>query len=244
MFKKIAAELEVMLKRRDFCAALDLVSTWNLTCASGDTLRLLDACNPKIRPNVTVLLRDVLSQYPNILLGCPMLFFVTLDNPDNPQQLFDLPYPSDENKKPCEELEFVDWVACGTQLPLSIPFQPKRHQNKLNWRVPTAIVALFELKVRTADPDEIRIPAEWWGRFFLRNMESSIDFCVNLEGDLLINYPDSIDIAEVQQAGAQGLNFPKPRFFQGDLSWAYERGMRFSERFKSLDMDCKTDSSI
>lgn len=56
---------------------------------------------------------------------------------------------------------------------------------------------------------------------------------VRIEGDMLLNYPDALEVAAAMQAGARGELLPAIGPFQNELDWAYELGMVFLENCRT-----------
>ena len=61
MISKIVNEIEGVLKRGDFEKGIDLMRDWLSTCQPGEPGQLLQASSPQMRPNVTVLMSDLMS---------------------------------------------------------------------------------------------------------------------------------------------------------------------------------------
>lgn len=227
---RIAEKIEVMLKSRDFAKVIELMREWLCDCKAGDPARLLDVCTPKWRPNVAVLLRDLLTNYPKTLLGCPLLLYATEDQDQvKGARGLGLPFPRPENACPCDGLWFVGWVPSELQPPLRLPVSPDARHTTLTWNRATAYVALFSGSAEALDSDQLQIPAEWWGDLFMKGMSVQPSGNVRIEGNLLLSYPDALEIAVAQQAGASGEPMPANGHFQQNLGWAHNVGIRFRE---------------
>jgi hypothetical protein len=232
MIGKIVNEIEGVLKRGDFEKGIDLMRDWLSTCQPGEPGQLLQASSPQMRPNVTLLMRDLISRYPNTLLGCPFLVYCTQDASSDllvPICGMELPFPSRKNAKPCSDLHFIGWLPCDTQLPVRFPFQPAQYETTVNWCTPTAYVALFRAHPDVLDLDGIAVPSEWWADVFIHATRSDQVGNVRIEGDMLLNYPDAIEVAAAMQAGARGNSLSVVGPFRHELSWAYEQGVVFLE---------------
>lgn len=229
---KIVNEIEWVLKRGDFEKGVVLMRDWLSTCQPGEPGQLLQASSSKMRPNVTVLMSDLMSGYPTRLLGCPLLVYGIPDrNSDSsvPTRGMALPFPGPKNVKPCSDLHFIGWLPCDTQLPIRIPFQPARYETTVDWCTPTAFVALFRAHVDVLDLDGIAVPSEWWADVFIHGTRSDQVGNVRIEGDMLLNYPDAIEVAAAMQAGARGNPPAAGGLFQHELDWAHELGFVFLE---------------
>lgn len=232
MLSKIVFQIEVALKRGDFQKAIELMRRWLSTCEPGEPEQLLQNSSPQMRPNVTLLMRDLLSRYPNTLVGCPLLVYClpgrNLDSLVSTQGMA-LPLPRPNNSKPCSDVQFIGWLPCDTQLPVSLPFQSERYETGMMWRTPTAVVALFRTHLGVLDLNEIVVPPMWWGEVFVQHNRSRQVANFRIEGDVLLDYPSAIEVARAMQAGARGERIPAVGRFQRDLHWAYEKGVVFLE---------------
>lgn len=236
MISKIVNEIEVALKKGDFENGIDLMRDWLSTCQPGEPGQLLEASSPRMRPNVTVLMSDLLSCYPSTLLGCPLLVYGIQDgNSDSPAptRRMPLPFPRPKNAKPCSDLHFIGWLPCDTQLPVRFPFQPAQYETTVNWRTPTAFVALFRARPDALDLGEIAVPSEWWADVFIHGTRSGQVGNVRIEGDMLFNYPDAIEVAAAMQAGARANPPAAGGIFQHELGWAYKLGLGFLEKCRN-----------
>ena len=236
VISKIVNEIEGALKRRDFKKGIDLMRDWLATCQLGEPGQLLQASSSQMRPNVTLLMRDLMSRYPSTLLGCPLLVYGTQDrNSDSsvPTCGMALPFPGPKNAKPCSDLHFIGWLPCDIQLPIRLPFQPAHYESTVDWCTPTAYVALFRTHSGVLDLDEIAISSEWWAEVFVHGTRNDQVGNVRIEGDMLLNYPDAIEVAATMQAGARGNPPPAVGPFQRELNWAYELGVVFLENCRT-----------
>lgn len=230
---KIVNEIEGVLKRGDFEKGIDLLRDWLSTCQPGEPGQLLEASSPQMRPNVTVLMSDLMSGYPSRLLGCPLLVYgIPYGNSDSPVPTLGmaLPFPGPKNAKPCPDLHFIGWLPCDIQLPVRLPFQPAEYETAVDWCTPTAYVALFRAHPDVLDLEEITVPSEWWAEVFIHGTCSDQVGNVRIEGDMLFNYPDAIEVAAAMQAGARANPPAAGGLFQHELGWAYKLGLVFLEK--------------
>jgi len=237
---KFAEKIEGMLKSRDIAKVIGLMRVWLDGCRVGDPGRLLDACSPQMRPNVATLLRDLLTNYPKTLLGCPLLMYAT-ENDDVAESApgVRLPFPRPVHASPCSGLWFIGWAPAYLRPPIYLPLSPEPRHTTLMWNQAASHVAMFSGSAEDLDMERIQIPSEWWGDLFMKGMSSQPHGNVRIEGDLLISYPDALEIAAAQQAGARGEPMPAYGHFQQNLAWAHEAGVRFREdcRAQFLDSD-------
>ena len=236
MISKIVNEIEGVLKRRDFEKGIDLMRDWLSTCQPGEPGKLLDASSPQMRPNVTVLMSDLMSGYPSRLLGCPLLVYGIPDRDSySPMATrgMALPFPGPKNAAPRPDLHFIGWLPCDIQLPVHLPLQPAQYETAVDWCTPTAYVALFRAHPDVLDLNEITVPSEWWAEVFVHGTRNDQVGNVRIEGDMLLNYPDAIEVAATMQAGARGNPPPAVGPFQRELNWAYELGVVFLENCRT-----------
>jgi hypothetical protein len=228
--KKFSEKIEKMLMRGDYAKVITLMLDWLCGCQPGDPGRLLDVCSPKLRSSVELLLRDLLTNYPKILLGCPLMLYAIQDN-DNVVSAsgLGLPFPRPRHACPCEGLWFVGWLRSELKPPIYLPVSMEPRHNTLIWNNATSFVALFCASEDLLDTEQMQIPAEWWGDLFMKGLNAQPVGNVRIEGDLLLSYPDALEVAVAQQAGARGEPMPACGHFQQDLVWAYEAGIRFGE---------------
>lgn len=236
MIDKIVYEIERTLKAGDFENGIYLMRKWLSTCQGGEPEKLLQASSPKMQPNVTLLMRDLLSRYPNTLVGCPLLMYCTREeNPSSvvPTHTMTLPFPSPKNAKPCSHLQFLGWLSCDTQLPVCLPLDMTRYKSKVEWGNPTAYTALFRVNGEGINSDEITVPSGWWAEVFIHGNCSDQVGNVRIEGNMLFDYPSSLEVAKAMQAGARGDCMPAVSQFEVDLNWAYELGIVFLEKCRA-----------
>lgn len=226
MLNKFVAELEEALSKGRIKQGLDLLRDWLATAEVGEPKALLEACSSTIkRLHVASLLRDLLSRYPSTLLGCPLMLHVEPDlELDSPSPgVIQLPYPTLERSKPCEDLQFIGWLMPDTELPVQLPFRQSQHAYKLPLREPTAVVALFRTHPDIYEYETLEMPPMWWGELFHRSGSTY------LEGNMLMSYPDALDVAAAMAAGSAGKPAPKG-VFRSDLGDFHELGCLFAEK--------------
>lgn len=236
MFSKIIHEIEEALKRQNFEKGIDLMLDWLSTCQPGEPGQLLQASSPQMRPNLTALMSDLMSGYPSRLIGCPVLLHCT---PDQNSDLsvstagMALPFPGPKNAKPCPDLHFIGWLPCDAQLPIRLPFQLACYETNVDWCTPTARVALFLTNADVLNLDEIAVPAEWWAEVFIHHTLGGRVGNIRIEGDMLLNYPESLEVAAAMQDGARSNPKVEGGLFLHELDWAYKLGLVFLENCRN-----------
>lgn len=236
MFSKIVHEIEEALKRQNFEKGIDLMRDWLSTCQPGEPGQLLQASSPQMRPNLTSLMSDLMVGYPSRLLGCPVLLHCTPHTNSDASVSTSgmaLPFPDPKNAKPRPDLHFIGWLPCDTQLPVRLPFQPVCHETTVDWCTPTACVALFLAHPDVLDLDDIAVPSEWWAEIFVHHTSSDEVGNIRIEGDMLLNYLESLEVAAAMQDGARSNPQAAGGLFQHELNRAYELGLVFLENCRN-----------
>lgn len=229
--KRLIPELERSLKAGQFERGIELARSWLAAAESGEPETLLAECSEQVRPRIALLMRDLLSGYPEVLLGCPVLIHATpeleLDSPSPPHML--LPRPRGGTERPCADLKFLGWLPATAHLPAPQPF---RHENfsDLPWFTPTALVALFRAGAEAMDAHSLDLPAAWWGRLFAGTPGN-----VCLTGSLMLPYPDALEAAAAMQAAARAEPAPERTFFLTETDWAREEGREFQAMYRCAD---------
>lgn len=228
--RNVVAELELALKKGRFNKSIELLRAWLITAEPGEPVALLEACTPAMRPHITVLLRDLLANYPSTVLGCPVLLYAVpeleLDSPLPPG--LTLPTPKPEIAKPCSDLHFLGWLPASAKMPVGFPFRPEDHPRLIPWHQATAAVALFRSHPGVLELDSLELPPTWWGELFHATYGN-----IRLEGQMLLSYPDALDTAAAMQAGARSEPRPLRGHFLTDVNWAHDFGVVFQEACRS-----------
>jgi len=136
VIEKTVAEIEDAIREKNYYGAIGLLRAWLEICEQGEPNKLLAACAPSIRMNVREMLCDVLSCYPQTILGFPLLIFGAAKSVDD--GFLTLPFPTFENANPCPGLRFLGWVPCDTSLPIRLPFLQKQYRTEVKRRKPIA----------------------------------------------------------------------------------------------------------
>lgn len=229
MIEKIAAEVEHNIVRNNLHGAIDLLRQWLETCEQGDPNKLLAMCTPSIRMNVRELLCDVLSCYPETILGFPLLIFGSAKNVDD--GFLTLPFPTFENAHPCQGLRFLGWIPCDSSLPIRLPFRQKNYITEVENRKSVAYVGVFRIISEEYEIDVNAVHPMWWGDLFVNSPKCDKGVGnVRIEGNVLLSYPEALEVAFAMQAGAQGNSLPPTWNFHENLDWACQQGNDFHER--------------
>lgn len=228
--KNLVSELEQSLRQGRFDRSIDLARGWLAAAQPGEPQKLLTACSVQMRPHVALLMRDLLSGYPEMLLGCPVLIYATpeleVDSPVPPYLA--LPRARVATAQPCANVQFLGWLPATARAPVPQPFRPESFETAICWSVPTAAVALFRAGPEALDSGIDLLPAMWWGQLF-----SATGCNVSLTGRLMLPYADALDAAAAMQAAARAEPEPKGAVFLAETGWSRDEGMRFQAMCRS-----------
>lgn len=229
MIEKIVTEIEEAIRQNNLHGAIDFLREWLENCEQGDPNKLLNACSPNIRRNMRVLLCDVLSYYPETILGFPLLIFGATKSADD--CFLTLPFPTFENAHPCPGLRFLGWVPCDSSLPIRVPFRQKQYRTEVEYQKAVAYIGVFRAISGEHEIDVNAVQPMWWGDLFINHPKCEKDSeNVRLEGNVLLSYPEALEVAAAMQAGAQGSGLPQTGTFHENLDWAYQQGSSFHEK--------------
>lgn len=223
--KALLDQLVLTLRHGRIDQSFDLVQSWLKTARPGQLTALVNACPEQVRPRLTTLLRDVISGFPDVLFGCPILIHaapdVELDEPAPP--CLWLPSLDASEHQPCDGLRFEGWLSTDAELPVSLLPGPFKPTVPVPWRTSTSSVALFRHDHTRCAEESIDIPAEWWANLF-----RSTPGKVRLLGRMLLPYPDALEAARELQAAARGESLPGSGAFLRDCDWARDSGLTFA----------------
>ena len=77
------------------------------------------------------------------------------------------------------------------------------------------------------------MPAEWWAEVFIHHTLGGRVGNIRIEGDILLNYPESLEVAAAMQDGARSNPKAAGGLFLHELDWAYELGVVFLENCRN-----------
>lgn len=197
MIDSFRYEIEKLLRSADIGRSVAAMSAWLATAAPGAPTKLLQDASPALRPKLALLMRDILTNLPGTVMGCPVLLWATPEEaPSMTLWPADVALPAAGTQPaPCNDLEFLGWVTDETKLPLPLPFFQSQHPTNIPWLKPTCRVALFKAHPDLYDLDRLEFPHTWWIGL-LKDTPARI----RLTSSLLLPYPDALEAAQVQTA--------------------------------------------
>lgn len=217
-----------MLHCGEVAPALDRAQAWLPAASYADVAQWISSAPPYIRPHLTSLLRDVITEYPTMWYGIPVL--VRYAPADGCSRL-ELPLP---DCPPDESVRSIGW------LPVSvlhdgapIGMRPGPHYAEAG--VPTAAVLL--MRVDNADygappgPDD-----RWWGdAFWVPDGD-----CVTMTSGAVLPWIDALEACAVMLASATSACPPatQRRFLDDYDAYraAQEKGSQFWRQYRHSDV--------
>lgn len=139
-------------------AALEQVQAWLPTASFADVAACLDLCPCDIRPRLVSLIRDVLTGYPDVLYGIPVLIYFEPARPAIGYAAEHLELPLPDYSPPHESVTSIGWM------PLSIlrddtPLGPRPWPQYI--QPYTTDCVILTMRVRGAD-DAPPVPDDQW----------------------------------------------------------------------------------
>lgn len=138
--------------------ALEQVQAWIPNASFADVAACIDLCPADIRPRLVALIRDVLTGYPEVLFGIPVLIYYEPAKPADGHAAQHLELPLPDYSPPAESVTTLGW------LPLSVlrddtPLGPRPWPQYI--QPYTTECAILSMRVRGAD-DEPPVPDDAW----------------------------------------------------------------------------------
>jgi hypothetical protein len=203
--------------------ALLQMQTWLPGATYSDISHLIDSCPATQREHLVALIQDVLTGYPDVLWGCPVLIRYNSDGCDSlPLQLPECP--------PHEVIVSISW------LPLSMlrdgePMRP--HRGVVNVHACNTTCAV--LLMRTRGPEAPLAPeGEWFGDA----LEGRSGDQVYASGKLVLPWPAAVEAGCVQHAytmSGDGATDMEALFLNSDArAEAIETGLGFRRMLHAL----------
>jgi len=236
MKKTIEPALSAAFATADIPRSIELLRNWLITAKAGEPEALVRETRAALRAKVVLLMRDLLSCYPDTILGAPVLLFPYPDSDACRRQMISvtLPSPTPDTVQPCAELRFLGWLPTDALLPVALPFCPENHSVTAPWFKPTAAIALFRSHADMFDYNSIELPNAWWGELFRPTAGN-----IRLASRVLLPYPDALEAGRVLEAAANAETPAKQSLFLSDAAWhwAHSEGVLFHETCRHLYSD-------
>lgn len=198
------------LEKGDLFPALYWADQW-LQLASYKQIRELVAEAPdRLREHVVLLLDDVLSCWPTVRWGLPVLFCWR----DDEARSLLLPLP--EHAPPDPTITSMGWVSLHT-LREKAPFGASSPRAT----IPSGGIHAAILMCQTVGPIPPTISDEWWSELFADSLHPGCDLRVSSR--LLLPLPSAIEAGAAQLSAAVtgGKQVDTPRVFLDDETWAF-----------------------
>jgi hypothetical protein len=177
-----------------------------------------------LREHVVLLLEDVLSQWPTVKWGLPVL--VRYRDPAGGSLLLPLP----EHAAPDPSITKMAWVSLNTMRDRRAFGLPS-----VNVAIPSDGVHAAVLMCQTAGPTPPVISDEWFAELFAEHLQPGCD--LRLSSRLVLPLPSAIEAAAAQLSAAVtgGKLVDTPRVFLDDETWAFalEAGVEWRKTLQS-----------
>jgi hypothetical protein len=200
-----ASDFTRYLQKGELFPALYWADQW-LQLASYKQISELVADAPdRLREHVVLLLEDVLSRWPTVRWGLPVLFRWRGDE----ERSLMLPLP--EQAPPDVSITAMGWVPLNT---LREPGQYGASSPRVF--IPSSGIHAAVLMCQTAGPTPPTISDEWWSELFADSLHPGCD--LRMSSRLLLPLPSAIEAAAAQLSSAVtgGKGVDTPRVFLDD----------------------------
>lgn len=177
--------------------AIDLLRPWVEESLPGDVELLIDACPVKLRGHLAVLLGDLMTGWPQGIVGVPVLLWCAHSEDKEPElRRVVLPGTGTQCSQPCDELKFLGWLDKGALLPAA-----GVRLADVEVGVGGSAVALFRVEpgVDVEEVEGIEIRPIWWGEL-LDEVPGSVYVSVGV----VQSYPVALEVARAMVRAAGG----------------------------------------
>lgn len=197
-----------LLKQGSILQALDLANQWRGSRLGGSLESELLELSDADRRSLVVLLRDVLTEFPQTILGCPVLAL-------RPQADVDtawLPVLSTD-LQPAPSIHFLGWHSCKSDIPiLSSETIDSCAPVALGPGV-TPLVGLFKSDTDLI-PDNFELPPMW-----LVHSVRAAGVELHLHAASLLDYPSAFEAARIAYGITQNVPATERGLFLSDMAW-------------------------
>lgn len=201
------AEISTRLRKCDMIPVIEWARVWTQTATYADITRLVKSMPPLDRDRLVLILRDVLTHYPETTHGLPVLFQY------QDAQSLSLLLPLPEYAPPDPSITKMAWVSLNTLR------EGRFGQPTQNLRIPTDGMHCAVLLTTTAGPAMPTLTDEWWAEL----METAPGACLRMSSRICAPWPDAVEAAAAMLSAAAtgGSQVDTPRLFLDEASWAF-----------------------
>jgi len=208
-------EISTHLRRAKLPPVLAWAKEWTQTATYGDIQRLVAQVPARERDHFVLLLRDVLSGYPEVTHGLPVLFRYTDANNGS----MHLPLP--EHAPPDPSIRSMSWLSLATLR------DGRRFGLPRDSYIEPGGMHCAVLLVQTAGPTEPELSDEWWSEL----LEIPEHASLSISSRAVLPWPDAVEAgcALLSAARTGGTNVETPRLFlsSGAWDWALTAGLEW-----------------
>ena len=202
-------------------AAISVLGPWLQAAMPGEAELLIQAAPPGIRSHLCLLMLDLLTEWPQTILGAPVQLFAARTNgtPSN-QSLFEMP-AAPACIVPVKGLVFLGLIDKSSPLSLSVGNIP-RQAIVIDRMV--SLVALFRSQP-DLDIDNLMVPAIWWAKLFAGSNADAYFTAHPLQP-----YPEALETCRLLDDAANGKDqsLAEPLFMPpSQIKWALKTGPVF-----------------
>jgi hypothetical protein len=214
-------DLWISLRTGNVPGSIGLLQTWLSAACPGEAELLMRSAPRDIREHLSVLMLDLVTDWPKTILGVPVQLFVARSQ-DTPlrQRHFRLPQ-SPTCIVPIRGLVFMGWISEHSKLPM-FPGSPKPIYIGMECMV--CRIGLFRAQP-DFDFDNQAIPARWWADLF-----TGCQADVYLSAHFLQPFPMACEIGQVLDDAARGKVWPEDEYLfikELEAKWARQTGPIF-----------------
>lgn len=219
-----AEDLTRLLKKAELFPAIYWADQWLQLATYGEIRDLVKEAPERLREHVVLLLEDVLSQWPTVKWGLPVLFCW-----NHPEGLaLQLPLP--EHAAPDPSITRMAWVSLNTmrdRRPYGMPSPLVT--------IPSGGVHCSILMCQTASQVPPTITDEWFGELFADHLQPGCD--LRMSSRLVLPLPSAIEAgaALLSAASTGGKQVETPRVFLDLETWAFalEAGVEWRQTLQA-----------
>jgi hypothetical protein len=234
---QLLACLRAGISERQYVRMCRLYRRWLNSAQPGEVERLISQCPVELRNNLLVLLRDLLTHFPQVVLGIPCLIQHSWSDPQDGDfseaDSIALPEASSETKDVASGIEFIGWAMPYSTF-TSTGRQPVLDEVMVAPSAAVGVIALFKASDENfayeedEGDDDCQCPISdfWWAQLM-----AAIPGSLLLQTHRLMPYPDAVEIARVMcdAAGLEPLNTERTHFArQLDIEQAKDKARHFN----------------